>query len=192
MCRCFRKLGKQTDHWMNTMYHRTLQSLGQHALSPIVWESYVLASATLLPLLLLSRFSHVWLSATPQTAAHQAPLSLGFSRQEQWSGLPFPLPMHACMLSHFSRVRLCATLWTTAHQAPLSTGFSRQEYWRGLPFPSALLLPFHWMKNLSLFSPVFSWLRIHPWHFCVSAVESLFTILDTISSRIVCFVLINF
>ena len=96
MCRCFRKLGKQTDHWMNTMYHRTLQSLGQHALSPIVWESYVLASATLLPLLLLSRFSHVWLSATPQTAAHQAPLSLGFSRQEQWSGLPFPLPI-ACM-----------------------------------------------------------------------------------------------
>ena len=30
----------------------------------------------------------------PQTAAHQAPLSLGFSRQEHWSGLPFPSPMH--------------------------------------------------------------------------------------------------
>ena len=28
----------------------------------------------------------------PQTAAHQAPLSLGFSRQEYWSGLPFPSP----------------------------------------------------------------------------------------------------
>ena len=28
------------------------------------------------------------------TAAHQAPLSLGFSRQEQWNGLPFPSPMH--------------------------------------------------------------------------------------------------
>ena len=27
-------------------------------------------------------------------AAHQAPLSLGFSRQEHWSGLPFPSPMH--------------------------------------------------------------------------------------------------
>ena len=45
-------------------------------------------------LLLLSRFSRVWLCATPQTAAHQAPPSLGFSRQEQWSGLPFPSPMH--------------------------------------------------------------------------------------------------
>ena len=48
----------------------------------------------LLLLLLLSRFSHVRLCVTPQTAAHQAPLSLGFSRQEHWSGLPFPSPMH--------------------------------------------------------------------------------------------------
>ena len=71
----------------------------------------------------------------PMTTAHRAPLSLGFSRQEYWSGLPFPSPMHACMLSRFSRVRLCGTLWTAAHQAPLSTGFSRQEYWSGLPFP---------------------------------------------------------
>ena len=44
-------------------------------------------------LLLLSHFSHVRLCATPSTAAHQAPPSLGFSRQEQWSGLPFPSPM---------------------------------------------------------------------------------------------------
>ena len=44
-------------------------------------------------LLLLSRFSRVRLCATPQTVAHQAPLFLGFSRQEHWSGLPFPSPM---------------------------------------------------------------------------------------------------
>ena len=31
---------------------------------------------------------------TPETAAHQAPPSLGFSRQEHWSGLPFPSPVH--------------------------------------------------------------------------------------------------
>ena len=48
----------------------------------------------LLLLLLLSRFSHVQLCATPETAAHQAPPSLGFSRQEYWSGLPFPSSMH--------------------------------------------------------------------------------------------------
>ena len=41
-------------------------------------------------LLLLSHFSRVWLCATPQMAAHQAPPSLWFSRQEHWSGLPFP------------------------------------------------------------------------------------------------------
>ena len=34
--------------------------------------------------------NHVWLFETPWTAAHQAPLSLGFSRQENWSGLPLP------------------------------------------------------------------------------------------------------
>ena len=48
----------------------------------------------LLLLLLLSHFSRVRLCATPETAAHQAPPSLGFSRQEHWSGLPFPSPMH--------------------------------------------------------------------------------------------------
>ena len=42
----------------------------------------------------LSRFSHVQLCATPEMTAHQAPPSLGFPRQEHWSGLPFPSPMH--------------------------------------------------------------------------------------------------
>ena len=49
-------------------------------------------------LLLLSRFSRVRLCVTPWTAAHQAPLSLGFSRQEHWSGLPFPSPEKALSL----------------------------------------------------------------------------------------------
>ena len=43
-------------------------------------------------LLLLSRFSRVRLCATPEMAAHQAPWSLGFSRQEHWSGVPLPSP----------------------------------------------------------------------------------------------------
>ena len=45
----------------------------------------------LILLLLPSRFSRVQLCATPETATHQAPLSLGFSRQEHWSGLHFLL-----------------------------------------------------------------------------------------------------
>ena len=36
--------------------------------------------------------SHVQLFATPWTVAYQAPRSMGFSRQEYWSGLPFPSP----------------------------------------------------------------------------------------------------
>ena len=36
--------------------------------------------------------SHVWFFATPWTLAHQAPLSMGFSRQEYWNGLLFPSP----------------------------------------------------------------------------------------------------
>ena len=43
-------------------------------------------------LLLLSRFSRLQLCVTPEMAAHQAPPSLGFSRQEHQSGSPFPSP----------------------------------------------------------------------------------------------------
>ena len=40
----------------------------------------------------LSCFSHIQLFMTLWTVDHQAPLSMGFSRQEYWSGLPFPTP----------------------------------------------------------------------------------------------------
>ena len=43
---------------------------------------------------MLSHFSHVRLFATLWTMAHQAPLSMEFSRQEYWSGLPFPSPIY--------------------------------------------------------------------------------------------------
>jgi len=49
-------------------------------------------SGTVWLLLLPSRFSRVGLCATPWTAAYQASPSMGFSRQEHWSGLPFPSP----------------------------------------------------------------------------------------------------
>ena len=43
-------------------------------------------------LLVLSHFNSVRPCATPQTAAHQALPSMGFSRQEHWSGVPSPSP----------------------------------------------------------------------------------------------------
>ena len=92
-------------------------------------------------LLLLSRFSRVRLCETPQMAAHQAPPYLGFSRQEHWSGFPFPSPMHESekwkvKVKLLSSVRLLVTPRTAAHQAPPSVWFSRQEYWSAVPLPS--------------------------------------------------------
>ena len=63
-------------------------------------------------LLLPSHFSRVQLCVTPQKAAQQAPPSLGFSRQEHWSGLPFPSPMHESEKWKWSRVWPSATPWT--------------------------------------------------------------------------------
>ena len=83
-------------------------------------------------------------------AAHQAPPSLGFSRQEHWSGLPFPSPMHESEVAQsFSRVQLLATPWAAAYQAPLSMGFSRQEYRSGVPLPS-LKIKYYASTNMQL------------------------------------------
>ena len=76
-----------TKSWM------WLKRLSTHACINYLLD-YTKYAFLLLLLLLLSRFSRVRLCATPETAAHQAPPSLGFSRQEHWSGLPFPSPMH--------------------------------------------------------------------------------------------------
>ena len=98
--------------------------------------------------------SRVQLCATPWTAAYQALPSMGFSRQEYWSGVPLPSPVYTLSFialqskivnfdlstkcdtvlpfTHFgfvvqllSRVRLFATLWTVARQASLSFNISQ-------------------------------------------------------------------
>ena len=90
----------------------------------------------ILLLLLLSHFNHVRLCVTPQTASHQAPPSLGFSRQEHWNGLPFPSPVHESEKWKWRCSVVSNSCRTAAYQAPPSIGFSRQEYWSGLPLPS--------------------------------------------------------
>ena len=103
-------------------------------------------------LLLLSRFSRVGLCVTPETAAYQVPPSLGFSRQEHWSGLPFPSPMHESEVT-----QLCLTLSDPMDCSP--PGFSIhgifQEYWSGLPLPSLLCstsLNIHFESKAELFN----------------------------------------
>ena len=102
-------------------------------------------------------------SFTPAwTVAYQAPLSMGFYRQDSWSGLPFPSPgalpdsrtepaSPALAGGFFSSeppgkpcvvlvAQSCLTLgdpMDCSPPAPPSMGFYRQEYWSGLPFPSS-------------------------------------------------------
>ena len=45
-----------------------------------------------LPSVCAQLLGHIWLFVAPWSVSHQAPLSMGFSRQEYWSGLPFPSP----------------------------------------------------------------------------------------------------
>ena len=71
-------------------------------------------------------------------ATHQASQSLGFSRQEHWSGLPFPSPMHGS--EKWSCSVVSDSSWSHGLQPtrPPSMGFSRQECWSGLPLPSLM------------------------------------------------------
>ena len=74
--------------------------------------------------------SRVQLFTIPWTAAYQAPPSMGFSRQEYWSGLPLPSPLFMYefnSVQSLSRVRLFATPWIAPHQASLSITNSRSS-----------------------------------------------------------------
>ena len=91
-------------------------------------------------LLLLSRFSRVRLCATPQMAAHQAPPSPGFSRQEHWSGLPFPSPMPE---SENEVSQLCPTLRNPMDCSPPGPSVhgilqARVLQWGGIAFSNIL------------------------------------------------------
>ena len=64
--------------------------------NPLWWKGHffvvIVSSKRYCRVFMLSCFSHVWLFVTPWTAACHALLSMGFSRQEYWSGLPCPSP----------------------------------------------------------------------------------------------------
>ena len=64
--------------------------------------------------------------------------SLGFSRQEHWSGLPFPSPMHESEKWKWSRsvVSILSDPMDCSLPASSVHGISRQEYWSGVPLPS--------------------------------------------------------
>ena len=107
-------------------------------------------------LLLLSLFSRVRLCATPEMAAHQAPPSLGFSRQEHWSGLPFPSPMHE---SESEVAQWCPTLSDPMDCSPPGSSVHGIFQARALEWGAIALSVFVCM--LSQFSRV--QLSVTPW-----------------------------
>jgi len=73
----FPKENRSKTRQVNT--HRSNTRISDHSAHPLQWSE-------------VKSLSHIRLFATLWTVAHQAPLSMGFSRQEYWSGLPFPSP----------------------------------------------------------------------------------------------------
>ena len=87
----FGHLMRRTDSLEKTLMLGKTEGRKRRGKKRMRWLHGITDSVNML-LLLLSRFSYVQLCATPLTAAHQAPPTLGLSRQEHWSGLPFPSP----------------------------------------------------------------------------------------------------
>ena len=89
-------------------------------------------------LLLLSRFSHVWLCDPIDGSPPGSPVPGTLqARTLEWVAISFSnAGKWKVKVKSLSRIRFLVTPWTAAHQAPLSIGFSRQEYWSGVPLPS--------------------------------------------------------
>ena len=100
------------------------------------WLLSVIANMHPFETAVLIHFSYIWLFATLCTIAHQAPLSMGLSRQEYWSGLSFPSPQWLQNWWKLLAIPSCPTLCDPVDNSPLSMELSRQEYWSGQSFPS--------------------------------------------------------
>ena len=95
-------------------------------------------------LLLLSRFSRVWLCADPIDGSPPGSPIPGIlqARTLEWVAISFSKAWKwKVKVKSLSRVQLFATPWTAAYQAPLPMEFARQVYWSGVPLPSPLAPP---------------------------------------------------
>ena len=101
---------------------------------------------------MLSFFSRVQLFATLWTVACQAPLSMGFSRQEYWSGLPWP-PQGDLPHPGIKPVCLMSPALGGGFFITWATWEALLEHWSGLPFLSPGDLPHPGIKPVSLPSP---------------------------------------
>ena len=65
---------------------------------------------------------------TPWTVARQAPLSMGFPRQEYWSGLPFPSPKESSRPKDQTRISCLVGRFSTTEPSGKSMGYVSQEF----------------------------------------------------------------
>ena len=149
-------------------------------------------------LLLLSRFSRVWLCATPQTAAHQAPPSLGFSRQEHWSGLPLNLcvtiPQLFFLVTYYfysSHIHNTLIFWKYSPKLLIHYSISlRLEFWEGNRQEdqgspnggnslqvSDIFISLKWQEetNMIFFSSLYKFKRRFLLKYCVTIITPGFT-----------------
>ena len=101
----------------------------------------------------LSRFSHVQCSVSLWTVAHQAPLSMGFSRQEHWSGLPCPPPGALPDVGQ----QLLTAMYLTRGSVHMSVVLS--QFGRPSPSPALPTSPFSTTVSLLLCK------QVHLYHF---------------------------
>ena len=123
----------------------------------------------------LSHFSRVWVFATLQTVACQAPLSMGFSREEYWSGLPFPspgdLPDPGIQPTSFTSPALAGRFFITSATWKMPRHHTQtrkhQEAWKRLLLFS---LCFSSRIPLSPFAsvPVHTHAETNPWKDCLN------------------------
>ena len=100
---------------------------------------------------MLSRFSRVWLYMTPWTVARQTPLSMGFPRQEHWSGLPFP--SLGIFQTQESNPCLLCLLHRQVSSLPLAPLWKPRTIWRFLKKLKITLA--HWDGPRSLYGVCF-------------------------------------
>ena len=126
----------------------------------------------ILLLLLLTRFSRVWLCATSRTAAYQAPLSMGFSRQEYWSVVPLPSPRCGYAAAAAQSLQSCPTLCDPIDSSPPGSTVpgilqTRTLEWAAISFSNAG----KWKVKVKLLSRVR--LLATPWNAAYQAPPSM-------------------
>ena len=115
---------------------------------------------------MLSHFSHVQRFVTLWTMAHQAPLSMGFSRQKHWNRLPFPspedFPNPGIELVSLMSPALAGVFFTTSATWEAQMLNSRAKYYNRLCLFLIQIFFFFWRTSISNYIVFWQYLDYNP------------------------------